>query len=179
MANSRAKKFAKALFEMYKADASVFDEKSNALNVFSEIWKTEKEISNFFNNLSVAQEKKQEIIKILASSIANNDKYFENFCQLLLENQALSEIVNISIEFKALLDAYKKILSLEITSASTISEAERNQIINFLKADINNLVTINWQEDSNLIGGFTVKAGDKMIDSSVKGALEKLKQNLF
>ena len=177
MANSRAKKFAKALFESYQAN--VLEEKGSVLAVFGEIWETDKEISSFFDNPSVSQERKSEIIKLLANSIAGNDLYFENFCQILVDNQALSEIINISLEFKALLDAYKNALALEITSANEIDELEKNEIIKFLKADVSSLVTINWQEDSGLIGGFTVKAGDKLLDSSVKGALEKLKQNLI
>ena len=86
--------------------------------------------------------------------------------------------------YLALLTAFTELVRLEraahtatITSAVPLTEAEQAAItarLNARQAGLN----YNWQVDSSLIAGLTVKVGDNVTDASVRTRIEQLTKTL-
>ncbi len=86
--------------------------------------------------------------------------------------------------YLALLTAFTELVRLEqtahtatITSAVPLTEAEQASItarLNARQAGLN----YNWQVDSSLIAGLTVKVGDNVTDASVRTRIEQLTKTL-
>jgi F-type H+-transporting ATPase subunit delta len=66
-----------------------------------------------------------------------------------------------------------------ITSASTLSKAQTDQIASALKARLGRDVKITTEIDETLIGGAVIRAGDVVIDGSLRARLEGLANALI
>ena len=61
-----------------------------------------------------------------------------------------------------------------VTSAFELTPEQSDKIANALAARLNRKVKIISTVDSDLLGGAIIRAGDLVIDGSVKGRLEKM-----
>ena len=73
----------------------------------------------------------------------------------------------------------KKLLSMELTSAAELNEEERKRILQKIKEQCGSGATIAWKVNPELIGGMSLKIGDRLLDGTVKGSLEKLREQLM
>ncbi len=67
--------------------------------------------------------------------------------------------------------------SAEITSAVTLTDSEKDTIRQQVLAKTGSQ-TVTFRVDPNIMGGLVIKVGDKVVDGSVAGQLETLRQNL-
>ena len=78
-----------------------------------------------------------------------------------------------------LLMFYQKIenvLNVDIILPKKINEKEVNEIQNKLKLKIKDKIKLNFLEDENIISGFIIKLGSKMVDYSIKSKLDKIER---
>jgi len=84
--------------------------------------------------------------------------------------------------FAQLLANYKKLLELEVTSAKDLSETERQELSQKIKskmpADLADGISFDWKFDAEILGGLQVRVGDKLLDGSVSGAINKIARQL-
>lgn len=97
-----------------------------------------------------------------------------NFLKVLGEAKRLSLLPNISKEYKKLLAEKDSSSELIITSAFELSKKQMDSITKGLEKRYGKNTTITSEIDEALIGGFSVKCGDEVIDHSIKGRLDKL-----
>jgi F-type H+-transporting ATPase subunit b len=67
--------------------------------------------------------------------------------------------------------------SAEITSAVPLSDAEKETVRQDVLAKTGSQ-TVTFRVDPGILGGLVIKVGDKVVDGSVAGQLETLRQNL-
>jgi F-type H+-transporting ATPase subunit delta len=97
-----------------------------------------------------------------------------NFLKVLGEAKRLSLLPTISSEYKKLLAEKDSSSELTITSAYELTKEQTDSITKGLEKRYGNNVNVKSEVDSTLIGGFSVKCGDEVIDHSIKGRLDKL-----
>jgi len=68
--------------------------------------------------------------------------------------------------------------SAEITSALTLTDAEQETVKNDVLAKIGATATVAFRVDPAIMGGLVIRVGDKVLDNSVAGQLEELRQKL-
>lgn len=114
---------------------------------------------------------KADIKKKIVSAVTAAGKVGEltaAFNNLLISKGRESNLPEILTAF---IDAYKKhnnIHTLKLTTAAPVSEAVRNSIVEQVKktAGLQN-VEVEEQVNPDLIGGFVLQVGDKLVDASV------------
>lgn len=74
-------------------------------------------------------------------------------------------------------DADLKGASAEITSALPLSDAEKDAVRKEITSKVS-AQTVAFRVDPSILGGLVVKVGDKVVDGSVSGRLDNLRQNL-
>ena len=97
-----------------------------------------------------------------------------NFLKVLGEAKRLSLLPNINTEYKKLLAERDSSSELTITSAYELTKEQVDSITKGLKKRYGENVNVKSEVDLTLIGGFSVKCGDEVIDHSIKGRLDKL-----
>jgi F-type H+-transporting ATPase subunit delta len=96
------------------------------------------------------------------------------FIGAIAANRRLFALPTIITSFLDLLATRRGIVRAQVTSAHALSESQRQELSDALKASMGNEVSLDVQVNPALIGGLIVRVGSRMIDSSLKTKLERL-----
>jgi F-type H+-transporting ATPase subunit delta len=96
------------------------------------------------------------------------------FLKVLAENQRIGSLPDILARFEALRAEAERTLDVVLTSASAVSDAQQQRIVDSLNKRFGKQVRLTVQLDPNLIGGARLQVGDRVIDGSVRTGLDKL-----
>ena len=102
----------------------------------------------------------------------------KRFVHVLAENRRLAlapQILELFAQFKA---QREQSVEVEMVSAFEVPDAVRDRIADALGKRLEREVVVSTRTDSALIGGVLIRAGDLLIDGSVKGRLNKLAEAL-
>ena len=100
------------------------------------------------------------------------------FISVMAENHRLSlasEVATLFAELKSALDAAA---SVTVTSALDVPKETLEQLSATLTTKLGKTVDMTVETDPSLIGGAIIRAGDMVIDGSVRGRLHKLATTL-
>jgi F-type H+-transporting ATPase subunit delta len=97
-----------------------------------------------------------------------------NFVLVLAENRRLDVLPQISVLFEGLRAEAEKTIQAQLVTAFAVSDAQRKKVAKALKARLKRDVELECAVDESLIGGAIIRAGDLVIDGSVRGQLDKL-----
>ena len=115
---------------------------------------------------------------ILADLAGDEDVLFRNFLQLVAEKGRAGEIEDIAKEFDRLVAREERRLTVELITARELSDDEAGQILGQIEQAAGRKVEATRSVDPELIGGFVLRAGSYRADASVRGRLERLRQEL-
>ena len=101
-----------------------------------------------------------------------------NLVKVLGESKRISLIPHISKEYRKLLSGTKSSSEVVITSAFELSAEQVEKVTDSLKGLYGDSLTVEQVIDNSLIGGFSIKCGDEVTDYSIKGKLEKLRNQI-
>lgn len=170
-----APRYARALFEL--VPESELDAVAAVLGELALAWQESKELRDVILNPGVPVQERTAVLRGLVES-SSCAEIVGNFLSMLLENQRISALAEIQAAFAQELAAVREVLAIEITSALPLDEAEKARITERLQTECGSLVSVTWRQDTNLIGGFLIKTGDRVLDNTVRGSLEKIRQSL-
>ena len=97
-----------------------------------------------------------------------------NFLKVLGEAKRLSLLPIICSEYRRLLAEKNASSEIEVTSAYELTNEQMAPITQRLEKRYGKNIAVRSKIDPALIGGFSVKCGDEVIDLSIKGRLDKL-----
>jgi len=97
---------------------------------------------------------------------------------VLARNKRLHLLPEISAQYEMLRAQAESSLDVEVVSAYPLDDAERSRMVEVLKRRFERDIQLTSRVDANLMGGVVIRAGDTVIDGSVRGKLEKLAETL-
>ena len=97
-----------------------------------------------------------------------------NLLRLLSEYGRLQAAPAIAVEFERLRAEHESRVDVEITSAAPVERAQQDALASAIRKRLVREVVVSWKTDPELIAGALIRAGDLVIDGSVRGELEKL-----
>jgi len=115
---------------------------------------------------------------VLARVAQGSDEEVVNFLRLLAEKGRAGELPQIVDELDALVAADQRILDVELTTATEVSDVEFGRILGQIERASGRKVQASRKVDPDLIGGIVLQAGSMRLDASVRGRLERLRQDL-
>jgi len=98
----------------------------------------------------------------------------DNFMRLLSENGRLAILPEIAAIYEALRAEAEKALEVTVSSAFELSDAQKQKITDALNKRMNRKISLNCLTDKQLMGGIVIRAGDKVIDGSVRTRLGEM-----
>ena len=102
----------------------------------------------------------------------------KNFIKLLAENDRLALLPEIAALYQFYRAQAQGTVDAELVSAQEVSADQVNSIAESLSKRLGKKVSLTTSIDETLIGGAIVRAGDMVIDGSIRGRLEKLSNTL-
>ena len=115
---------------------------------------------------------------LLDQLTAGGDELVRNFVRLVSEKGRAGELSEMSAELEALVAREQNRLALELTTAYELSEDEAGSIIDKIQQASGRSVEATRSVDPGLIGGIVLQVGSFRADGSVRGRLERLRQEL-
>ena len=170
-----ARPYAKAAFE-YARQVSALSEWAQMLSLCASVSQDAK-VLQVLNNPGLSGAQQAELFLSLCEG--QLDSHVENFIRTLSDNRRLSLLAEIEWLFAELKAEEEKAQDIDITSAFPLTDAQQNQLAEKMRARLGCSVRLNTQVDSNLIGGVIVKAGDLVIDGSLRARLTKLADTMM
>jgi F-type H+-transporting ATPase subunit delta len=101
-----------------------------------------------------------------------------NFLKVLIENGRVNVLPEIADHFETLRAGVEGTLDVVVTSASPLSKAQQSEISSALKKRFEREIRLETVIDENLIGGAVIRAGDVVIDGSLRARLDGLNNEL-
>ena len=110
--------------------------------------------------------------------VADNSK-LTNFIALLAAEKRLNVLGDIYLLFQQLLAEYKNTVEIEVFSAYDLSTNQQQELEQALTKRFARQVSVKYGIDRTLIGGTLIRAGNWVMDGSVKGKLTRLGEELL
>jgi len=125
---------------------------------------------------SIAAEKLAEIFNGVCGE--QLDQQGQNLVKILAENRRLQALPDISVLFNQLKADFDKEIDVDITSAVKLNKKQQTDIGKSLEKRLARKVKLNCSVDPELIAGVLIKAGDTVIDGSLRSKLNRLSDAL-
>jgi F-type H+-transporting ATPase subunit delta len=171
---SSARRYAEASYEVALRDgaldawSSAFDACLSALG--------DERVSRLAHSPTVSAGARRDLLATVAA--VPLPAAFSNLLLLLLQRRRIQLLPQISSEFQRLLDLRAGIVRAAVTSTSVLDDAALGSVRDHLEGFVGGPVEITSRVDRSLLGGIVVRIGDRLIDGSVKGRLERLRGQL-
>jgi F-type H+-transporting ATPase subunit delta len=167
-----ARPYAKAVFEMAQ-ESSKFEDWSGRLEFWSALV-NHPEMSERLEAPGLTQQDRATMIETVVGD--GMDDHSRNFVRLLSENNRLALLPDIHAIFEELRAEAEGEIEATVTSAFELTEEQRDCIIAALSKRLDRKVRIVNEIDKDLIGGAIIRAGDLVIDGSLKGRVENMER---
>ena len=100
----------------------------------------------------------------------------QNFIKVLASNKRLPLLPEISELFEQLKAEQERSVDVTVLSAYALEDAAEQSLAQVLSNKLEREVKVETQVDESLLGGIVIRAGDLVIDGSVRGRLNKLSE---
>ena len=175
--NTIARPYAQAVFEL-ASESGDLDTWSEALDLAGQLL-ADGQVAAYLGDPAFNNEQRLEFLSGLfdkagAKVLGGKDKRGKNFLKLLLENRRVVALPEISTHFETLKAEVENVVEVTVTSATAISKKQQDTISKALRERLGRDVNIATEIDENLIGGAVIRAGDVVIDGSLRARLEGL-----
>ena len=165
-----ARPYARAVYQQ-ATDTSTVDAWSEALALMASVASDAQMIALLDNPQMGSQQKAELMLKVVSDKLNTQQ---QNLVKLMAENGRLKALPEVAAQFEVYRSEAEGKVDAEVTSAFPLSSEQEESITNTLKAKLGREVTITTTIDESLIGGVVIKAGDTIIDGSMKSQLESL-----
>ena len=115
---------------------------------------------------------------ILADLAGDDEPLFTHFLQVVAEKGRAGEFDEIAKEFERLMAREERRLTVELTTARELTDAEADAILKQIEDAAGRKVEATRKVDPDLVGGIVLQAGSLRVDASVRGRLERLRNEL-
>jgi F-type H+-transporting ATPase subunit delta len=169
-----ARPYAEAVFARAQEDGKI-DAWSGAMSTLSAI-AGNAEMAEQIGNPNVPRERLcNAILEIGGNALSVEAK---NLVSLLAANNRLSTLPEIANLFEDLKTQHQGVRQVHVLSAFDLNETQKKELAGVLEKRLGTDVDMTVETDPSLIGGVEVRAGDLVIDGSVRGKLHKLATEL-
>jgi F-type H+-transporting ATPase subunit delta len=166
--------YANALFEA-AVEGGELDEIQEQLGIWADALGENKNLQTFFFSPRFSSAEKKDAIRRI---IDGGNERFLNFLELLAERHRLPATFRIRRAFDELWREEHKMLPVEVTSAVELDEGLVRSIGERIEERTGRRIELTSRVDPDIIGGLVLRVGNKVLDASVHGRLERLRRQL-
>jgi len=115
---------------------------------------------------------------VLDEVTGDADPTVRNFVRVVAAKGRAGQLRQIIEEFEAIVDREQGRLTVELTTAHELDDAETAAIVRQIEQASGRTVEATRAVDPDLIGGLILQAGSLRVDASVRGRLDRLRREL-
>lgn len=164
-----ARPYAKAAFDFAVENQSV-DSWQNMLAFAAEVTKNDQ-MAELLSGALAPETLADAFIAICGEQLDTNG---QNLIRVMAENGRLKALPDVLEQFAHLRALSEATAEVEVTSASALSDEQLAKITAAMEKRLSRKVKLNCKIDKSVMAGVIIRAGDTVIDGSVRGRLERL-----
>jgi F-type H+-transporting ATPase subunit delta len=168
-----ARPYAKAAFE-YAMEAGDLQGWSDSLGTASSVAKQSSVDQLLSSPSSTSAEQAAALTDICGEFLGSAGK---NFICILSENRRLKLLPQIAHQFEIMKANQEKAIEVDVVSAQPLDEEQQEKLTQALSKKLERKVNMQVSLDKSLLGGAVIRAGDTVIDGSIRGRLTKLAES--
>ncbi len=168
-------RYSKALFQLAREENLVMEVQSD-LEVIKETCISDPEFHEMLNSPIIEEYAKANVLKNLFADKVNQLTF--RFLELLSKKRRSGFLLEMIERFMESVLDYQGILAGTLVASNALDPAQVDEIRKKVEVLTGKKVLLSEQIDPSMIGGFTVKIKDTVIDLSIKTQLEKLRAHL-
>jgi len=169
-----ARPYAKAAFEYARTGKSL-DAWSSSLAVVAGVIQQPVVEENLDSPTKTSEQKAALVIELCGEEI---DAKVKNFVAVMADNKRLGLLVEVQQLFEDFKSQQEKFSDIKVSSAFKLDSAVEKILADKLRKALDSEVALSTSIDKSLIGGVVIRAGDMVIDGSVRGRLAKLSETI-
>ena len=165
-----ARPYARAVYTL-ATETSTVDDWSEALALMAAV-AADPAMQGVLDKPQLSKQQKGELLLRVLSDKLNQQQ--QNLVRLMAENGRLRALPEVADQFEIYRAEAEGKVDAEVISAFALTSEQERAITEMLKSKLGRDVSITTSIDESLIGGVVIKAGDTIIDGSMKSQLESL-----
>lgn len=169
-----ARPYASAVYKLAKA-GDALKSWSDALELLAAVVQDATMSALLENPALVRGTKGEALLKVVGDRLETQQ---QNLVRLMAENDRLKVLPEVAVQFETLRAESEGKIDAEAISAFPLTDAQQAAISDALKSKLGREVSLTTSTDESLIGGVVIKAGDTIIDGSMKAQLNALALSL-
>ena len=173
IAGPYARAFADVVFEAHLNAHDV----EKQLNSFVTAWRESGDLREVFLDPSFPADQKVAILDKLNARLGMAPQV-RNFVAVLIQHDRMNVLDEVLAEYRKEVNQRLGISEVHVTSARPLEADERQGIEQKVAALTGTQVQATYHEDKSLLGGVVVRVGSTVYDGSVRGRLDRLKEQL-
>ena len=175
-----AKRYAKALFQVYSPDQLNENLKRTLLILQSvaQAFKEHDSLKNVMLNPGIDREIKIQILKGILEKMQASGPVVR-FLEYLVRKNRFRYLAQITQAFGVLVGEFQGMITVPIGTAKELSQQEQETVRQGIESVTGRKVQVQWSFNPSLIGGMVVQVGEAVVDGSIFGQLQAIRRKLM
>lgn len=171
-----AARYASALYDLADESGNI-DAIAADLSALDALLGESGDFNRFIKSPVLSRDDQSKGIAAIAAKAGLSDATTK-FLGLVSGNRRLFALPAMISAFNSILAARRGQVSAEVTSANELSQGQSQSLADALKAAVGTSVAVTTKVDPSILGGLIVRVGSRMVDSSLKSKLQRLKLSM-
>ena len=169
-----ARPYATAVFELAQETGQV-EEWSATLELLGML-AADSNMRQLMTNPKVSREQLRDLVfDVCGDRLSGPGR---NLARLLVQADRLQYAQNIKTQFEQMRATAEGKVDVEVVTAYSLDEQQQDSIAGTISERLGKQVNISTSVDEALIGGAVIRAGDSIVDASLRGRLAQLHNEL-
>jgi len=147
------------------------------LGMIVELYRSNPDLRGVWESPAIPAEQKRHLLDAILERVTVL-RPLRNFVAVMIDHGRIHEIEQIARQFQTELNHRLGIVEAEVTSARPLAEAESRELLAEVERVTGKRVSAQYKIDPSLIGGAAIRVESTVYDGSVRGQLEKIKEQL-
>ncbi|HEY7968836.1 MAG TPA: ATP synthase F1 subunit delta [Candidatus Limnocylindrales bacterium] len=171
--DSAPRRYAEAAFEIGTRDGTIETWRRDLDGAAGEL--EGSELAAILANPSLPLEQRTNVAQQVFAGLSTPAR---NLVLVMVRRGRIEQLPRVAAEFRRLDDRRQGITLATATSAVALTDPEVRALTARLEQMTGGRIALQTDVDESLIGGLVVRVGDRLIDGSVRGRLERLRNQL-
>ena len=171
-------RYARALADVIVSSKLDQDKAVEQLRSLVAAFVSSKELREVWESPAIPAEQKRGVLDALAAKVQVTERAVRNFIAVLIDHDRIALLPEIARHVEVELNARVGRVDAEIISARELDSAQRAALVSEIARLTGKVVMPRYATDAKLLGGVTVRVGSTIYDGSVRGQLQRIRQQL-
>lgn len=168
--STTARPYAKAVFELAREGGKLKEWSAQLAALAQAV--AQPQLSRLIGHPALSR---SELNAVLGAALSKDlDAQGQSLLRLLGDNGRLKAAGSIAEQFEALRAEAEARVDVEVTTAAAVGKPQQDALASSIRKRLAREVVIEWKTDESLVAGALIRAGNLVIDGSVRGELERL-----